>query len=269
MPPAENPISFSKSPSPDQVRAYYDAFSSDRMLSYRLVGNARIEKAIQFFIGSLGKNEAILDVGCGIGIATEAMAKKTHGPVLGIDISEQNIWYAKKTVGRSNLNFVAQDALSEEFDPVALLGRKPSTITMCDVIEHIPETSRQELFQKFSVIGGAGLKVHLTFPTATHLEYLEEEKPSEIQIIDNKLRPEVLAIEAAKAGLAITYFKMVDIWRRADYAHCSFERLESLKSHIRTPLRRSFLNRVRSRFAATITGRIRKRRYIDKVFEPK
>jgi hypothetical protein len=35
-----------KQASPDEVRAYYDQFLKDRMVHYRIIGNERIEKAI-------------------------------------------------------------------------------------------------------------------------------------------------------------------------------------------------------------------------------
>jgi len=256
-------------PTPDQVKAYYDVFSAERMLNYRLVGNRRIEKAIHFFTDSLRRDETVLDIGCGIGIATEAMARRTSGRVVGVDISEQNIWYAKKTINLPNLDFVVQDVLSETFDAVILLGHRPSTITMCDVIEHIPEASRPELFKKFASIGSADLKVQLTFPTAVHLEYLEQEEPAEIQIIDNKLPPQVLGSDAAQAGFAMTYFKMIDVWRGADYAHCTFERLDSLRSRIRVRVSDSLVERCRSRVARAIARRAKKRRYIDNIFSTK
>jgi ubiquinone/menaquinone biosynthesis C-methylase UbiE len=255
------------SPSADQVREYYNAFSSSRMLSYRLSDNPRIKRAIHFFVSSLDGNEAVLDVGCGIGIATEAIAKNTAGPVLGVDISDQNIWYAQKSIKLANLSFVAADALSAEFDPVALLGTSPSVITMCDVIEHIPEKSRVFLFQRFADLGGPGLKVHLTFPTAAHLEYLEHNEPAEIQIIDNMLPPETLASEAARAGLCMTYFKMIDVWRGYDYAHCTFTRLEDLRTRIKAPIRGSVLSRLKTRLLGPIKRRMRRRRYIDDVFQ--
>jgi len=226
-------LEFRDAPTPAQVKSFYDTFSRDRMLSYRIAGNLRIERAVEFFGSFIRANEAILDIGCGIGIATEAMARHTSGPVLGVDISDQNIWYAKKTAVAPNLQFMVADVLD---DAVVLpLVKPPSLITMCDVIEHIPDDEREKLFRSFSKIGAPDLRVALSYPTAVNLQYLEEEVPSEIQIIDNKIPPEVIAAEASRAGLQMTYFKMVPVWREVEYAYCAFERKESLYAKVRTP----------------------------------
>ncbi|WP_082078748.1 class I SAM-dependent methyltransferase [Bradyrhizobium sp. LTSP849] len=254
------------SPTPDQVKAYYDAFSTDRMLRYRVDGNLRIEKAIAFFCSSIEPNDSVLDIGCGIGIATEAMASRTQGSVLGVDISDQNIWYATQSVSMPNLRFVSADVLDEA---VKLpLDAPPSIITLCDVIEHIPESQRTALFRKLSALGGPSLKVMLTFPTACNLEYQAQEEPSELQIIDNQIPPQTLAQEAALAGLSMTYFRMISVWREVEYAHCIFERNESLKSRVRTAthLPGSLRQKLKGRLVDPFVRRSRRRKYIDGIF---
>ncbi len=70
-------------------------------------------------------NEVILDVGCGDGKITAAIASKVpQGKVVGIDISPSMIDFAKKAFpADSNLTFQVQDAASldyhEEFDLIA------------------------------------------------------------------------------------------------------------------------------------------------------
>lgn len=255
-----------QTPTPEQVKTYYNAFSADRMLSYRVSGNLRIERAIDFFCDSILPNDNILDVGCGIGIATEAMAARTKGFVLGIDISDQNIWYASNSTSKPNLEFFVADVLNEQ--TTLPLRSAPSVITLCDVIEHIPDNQRATLFKKFAAVGDPSLRVLLTYPTAFNLKYLEREAPSEIQIIDNKIPPEVLAQEAALAGLSMTYFKMISVWRNVEYAHCIFERNESLQSKVQTPayLNRSIPTRFKSKFVDPFLRRARRKKYIDAVF---
>jgi trans-aconitate 2-methyltransferase len=85
------------------IRKYYNEFLKARMIKYRLDGNLRIEMATRFFLDNIEKEDTVIDVGCGIGIPTEAMAKKAYrGCVIGFDISDQNICYAEKTVRLPN-----------------------------------------------------------------------------------------------------------------------------------------------------------------------
>jgi len=253
-------------PTPDQVKRFYNAFSRDRMLSYRISGNLRIERAVEFFCSAINEDEAILDVGCGIGILTEAMAKRTRGYVLGIDISDQNIWYAQKTAVASNLKFMVADVLD---DTIALpFDRPPSLITLCDVIEHIPDDRRRKLFKKFSEIGASNLRVMMTYPTAANLEYLEKEMPSEIQIIDNRIPPELMAIEASEAGLHMTHFTMVSVWRQFEYAYCIFERKESVQTKVRIQVHssQSIRQKLWNKIARPFVERRRYKQYVDDVF---
>jgi hypothetical protein len=108
----------------------------------------------------------------------------------------------------------------------------------------------------------------LTFPTAFNLEYQAQEEPSELQIIDNQIPPQTLAQEAALAGFSMTYFKMISVWREAEYAHCIFERDESLKSKVRTAARfqRSLGQKLKGRFVEPFARWSRRRKYIDGIF---
>ena len=51
-------------PSSEQVKAYYNSFSRDRMLRYRIRSNKRIGKAVQFFCSNIGGDDVVLDIGC-------------------------------------------------------------------------------------------------------------------------------------------------------------------------------------------------------------
>jgi trans-aconitate 2-methyltransferase len=84
-------------PTAADVRSYYNGFLKNKMLAYRLYGNDRIDLAARFFLDNIAEDSIIVDIGCGIGIATEIMAKKaSRGRVICLDISDQNIWYAKQ-----------------------------------------------------------------------------------------------------------------------------------------------------------------------------
>lgn len=98
-----------------------------------LLNPVRLEY-IQTRTGIAGMN--ILDVGCGAGILSEALAEE-GGRITGIDISEQAIFAAKRHIQTSELSidYVCATAeqyaeqSSEEFDIIACM----------ELLEHVPD----------------------------------------------------------------------------------------------------------------------------------
>jgi trans-aconitate 2-methyltransferase len=256
-------------PTVDQVRSYYDQFMGDQMLAYRVDGNLRIEKAIEFFASYIRKDDVVIDVGCGIGIATEAIARRAKaGHVLGLDLSEQNIWYARQTIALPNLSFLCLDIASDPDAIIPLLPKKPTIITMCDVLEHIPQSSVVDMFRLYSRIGAPSLKILLTFPSPYHLDLLRKESPEKLQIIDNSVTAEFLAREAGTAGLSISLFCLMNISRYGDYVYCVLERTENLQEGSRQLVapKQGLRYRLYRKIVRPFARRSRRRRYIARVF---
>ena len=90
----------------------------------------RIMNYHQFFIDNVGKNDAVLDIGCGNGFVAYDIAQKAKS-VLGIDISSKNIDFAKKHYQKSNLKFIVADAT--KFHP----KNNFNVIILSNVLEHI------------------------------------------------------------------------------------------------------------------------------------
>jgi 2-polyprenyl-3-methyl-5-hydroxy-6-metoxy-1,4-benzoquinol methylase len=204
------------------------------MLAYRLHGNDRIEQAARFFLDNISEDSIIVDIGCGIGIATEIMARKaSRGRVIGLDISNQNIWYANKTISIANTTFSCLDVVKNASDIKQIAGAPVDIFTLCDVMEHIPDTDRPTLLQKLAEIGSPNVKILLTIPSEFYQERLRIENPGELQIIDNTITAKILDSEAREAGFVLTYFRLVDVWNKAQYAHCTLQRAESLNRCVR------------------------------------
>ncbi len=257
------------STTPEQVKAYYDAFSRDRMLNYRIRPNPRIERAIQFFCASIRPDDVVLDVGCGIGIATEAMARRGKSAI-GIDISEQNIWYAERTIRLPNIKFRRMDIVHEADALQLVLPAAPTVVTMCDVIEHIPADARPALFQRIRQLSADRAKLLLTFPSEFYQHYMAAEARHELQIIDNVITPDVLVAEAGPAGFSMTYFQLVDIWKQVQYAHCRLDSSADLSRRVRerpaSSSRRTAWRRLKDMVDRSLIERRRRKRYIDDVF---
>lgn len=101
------------------------------------------------------KIHSILDVGCGEGTITNAMAEwLPHAHVTGIDFSKTGIQCAESRYRRSNLRFV-HDETSHQ------LAQRYDLVTAFEVIEHI-ENWREFLGR---IAGSAQAFVLLSFPT--------------------------------------------------------------------------------------------------------
>jgi 2-polyprenyl-6-hydroxyphenyl methylase/3-demethylubiquinone-9 3-methyltransferase len=83
----------------------------------------------------IGQPSRVLDVGCGAGLAAEALAKLGHD-VLGIDAGGEAIETAKAHAEGQGLNLSYRACLAED---LAAEGRHFPVITALEVIEHVPD----------------------------------------------------------------------------------------------------------------------------------
>jgi cyclopropane fatty-acyl-phospholipid synthase-like methyltransferase len=251
-------------PGTRDVKEFYDSFLSGRMVNYRLYGNERIEAAIDFIGGYIKPHHVVVDIGCGIGIATEAAAKKAaNGRVIGADISAENIRYASQTVKLPNISFHCLDVIGERAKLMELLnGQKVDVFIMIDVIEHLPDATRHEIFKTMSELGSAGCAILLTYPSPHYQRYLIANEPQELQVIDNVLPVEQLAREAGENGFELVSYALKDIWRPAQYAHCALKRAAALAGAAATLVEANPLATLRRRVANKIMAPIRRRKYV-------
>jgi trans-aconitate 2-methyltransferase len=258
-------------PSSEAVQRFYDEFLQRRMVSYRVDGNMRIAKANKFFVANIKSDSTILDIGCGIGLATEAMAKKARkGRVVGLDLSAANIWYARQTISLRNASFHQMNIVSDSEAIQEFAGGPIDVFTMSDVIEHIPDDVRRNLFSLLYKLGSPQAKILVTIPSEFYQELLRVENPKELQIIDNVLTPEMLARESRDAGFALTYYRLIDMWQHVQYAHCVMEKSSALQDRVHEACqskRQYSILRLGIRVANKLFLRKwRRRKYIDDVF---
>jgi hypothetical protein len=97
----------------------------------------------------------------------------------------------------------------------------------------------------------------LTYPSPEYQRYLMQERPDELQIVDNVIEIEALFGEASAAGWHLKSFSYVDVWQENQYIHAVFlkdiavrERplqVPSLRQRLVRLLDRTFARRARVR----------------------
>lgn len=85
--------------------------------------------------GLIGGTTRILDVGCGAGLASEALAKLGH-EVLGLDAAGEAIEAARLHAEGQGLALSYRTGLAED---LAVEGRRFPVITALEVVEHVPD----------------------------------------------------------------------------------------------------------------------------------
>jgi 2-polyprenyl-3-methyl-5-hydroxy-6-metoxy-1,4-benzoquinol methylase len=83
------------------------------------------------FVKKSATNKSVCDVGCGNGYGTYMLAKVAQ-KIIGVDIADEAISYARKNFVATNLNFRQMDCQNLQFDNLEF-----DMVVSFDVIEHI------------------------------------------------------------------------------------------------------------------------------------
>jgi 2-polyprenyl-3-methyl-5-hydroxy-6-metoxy-1,4-benzoquinol methylase len=95
----------------------------------------------EFFVKNLKPGERVLDIGCGNGFLSYDMATQAEGVrVVGIEMNETNLKFAREHYRHPNLHFIHGDALKD------LPDEKFDVVTLSNVLEHID--GRSEFLKK-------------------------------------------------------------------------------------------------------------------------
>jgi cyclopropane fatty-acyl-phospholipid synthase-like methyltransferase len=180
-----------------QVADFYDDFAKKQVKTGLNLRHYKSYKFIRKF--GLKKHHHVLEIGCGIGTFTKLLLRNlSQGSLVGTDISPTNIQEAKNTLGKyKNADFIVSDMIDYTTD------KKFDFIIMLDVLEHIPVEQHDNLFKTFSKVLKDDGTVYINIPHHIYLDYVRENQPERLQIIDQSLSTDLLTENLYKNGLRI------------------------------------------------------------------
>jgi len=115
----------------------------------------------------------VLDLGCGTGITTSHIGL-LGAKVLGVDIADKLVGFAKEHSTNSNTSYMVEDIVDMR------LGRMFDTVVMCDVLEHVARDRVLDLMHTVDLHCGDATKIYLNIPDGRFSRYAL----SDPQIID-------------------------------------------------------------------------------------
>lgn len=216
------------------IADFYDIFQKRQLRDY-VYGNLRVQMSIDFCLNQMSaQTKNILDVGCGVGISSYHFSQHSNDlSVTGIDISPKNIQAANRLFGHQrNLNFLESDM--SRVPP----GGPFDLITLLDVYEHIPVEAREEFHSSLSsCLSDSGVLI-LTTPSPLHQEWLADEEPEGLQIVDETITLENVADLAVGVSGQLVSYDWVDVWKTNQYCYSIISRNPEYRSvhHSWTPL---------------------------------
>ncbi len=167
----------------NEVREFYNQFAYDVLLEDLKLPNRRQLEVIKLCKNFVHKKSRVLEIGCGIGIITKALASSV-GEIKGLDISDKNIQIASKISSAKNISFYCINIIEDNLESL----KNYDFVILADVIEHIPLDRHEELFEKIWDVTNENASVILTYPSPEYQVFLREKNPSALQIIDEVIQ---------------------------------------------------------------------------------
>ncbi len=196
-----------------EVSNFYDTYSDRQMNAGIHHRHLAIQGWLEKF--NMSKSGNVLEIGCGVGTQTQLILENINPEtkVTAIDISEKSIELAKARLHKfKNIKLIAGDIIDID------IKGEFETIVLPDVIEHIPLEQHFKLFKKLSsLLTNTGfILIHI--PDPNYLQWVRENRPQELQTIDNPVYSDKLLNNIYPNKLIIKYLKSYSIFNTpADY----------------------------------------------------
>lgn len=179
-----------------QIEEFYDEY----VMHQEKIGISTRQRIIAQNVKKLGvkPNCNILEIGCGIGTVSKLLIKMIpNGHFVGCDISPKSIQYAKDHNSQKNVEFICTD-MSDFTHNV-----KFDFVVFPDVLEHIPVDQHANLFKNVSNVCSDNAVWYINIPEPNSLNYVRENNPELLQIIDQSLSMQDLLNNAYPHGFEV------------------------------------------------------------------
>jgi len=176
----------------EDVRVWYNKFLGNLSKDHERQ-NPRHQRIKQTLKEIVKTGMKVLDIGCGTGISSKFMGELGAG-VVGVDISDELIKFAKNESAHQNVNYIVGDAtqlnLQTHFD----------AITIIDCMEHIPRERIDDFVKSIHRHVAKGTVLYLNVPDGRYQRYVKKNHPEKHQIIDEDYDPNILISMFQKIG---------------------------------------------------------------------
>ncbi len=170
----------------------------------RAENRARTPWIIQSIEQTLGSGQKVLDIGCGAGFLTNALADRGHH-VTGVDLSHETLEIAKKHDKTASVSYVHADAATLPFLPASF-----DVVCAMDFLEHVDNPARI-IAEASRVLKPGGLFFFHTFNrnwlswliVIKGVEWCVPNTPPNMHIYSLFLKPQEVTRFCAQSGIAV------------------------------------------------------------------
>ncbi|MFY7707906.1 MAG: SAM-dependent methyltransferase [Flavobacteriales bacterium] len=168
----------------EKIAEFYDSYAQNQKRTGINIRHRMIIKRLKS--AGLSAQSTVLEIGCGIGTLTSLLVRQCKH-LTAADISPESIAQAKATLDKhDNIAFVVTDMSDFQED------RKYDFIVLPDVLEHIPLEQHPMLFSKMKQLLHENGKICIHVPDPYALEYIRQQTPELLQIIDQSIYSDIL-----------------------------------------------------------------------------
>lgn len=226
----------------EEVVSYYDNYVPH---NWKIAYNERHLLMIEKLKAcGLREESRVLELGAGIGVITSLILKEVKkGTVVSTDLSPKRIGFAQNRLSEKYPN--AQFRV-EDISDFTIEGQSFDFITLFDVLEHVPQELHKKAFKEIYKHLHDQSIVVINIPHPACIDYLHENQPDSLQVIDQALSADNLIADAYDAGLVLEFFESYSIWQHHDYQFMVFRKKYAFNPK-RLKNRKGFLDRIKNK----------------------